>query len=307
MTIPTAPTTISEAADSWLSHIEKRRRKPAKLSSIFTFKSHLRAHIVSAIGTLDLAAFGNREMRDFVAYLSAKKLSPATIHQVSNTVKQIIASPVDPQTGDALYPRTWNAEFLDCPEIGKQLQPTVTAAQIEEAISKASESDAVLYLLLAASGLRIGEALSMRIDPSESASHFDGAVQAVTVRTSVWRRREQAPKTASAVRTIELARPVADRVSSFVRNRSGFVFGNGIPASESSFRDRLNKVLPDVGFHAFRRWRTTWLRKNRVQEDLIRWWLGHSAGSITDGYSKLSEDIDYRRQVADNVGVGFAL
>jgi integrase len=307
MTTTTAPTTISEAADSWLIHIEKRKRKPAKLSSIFTFKSHLRAHILPAIGTLNLAAFGNREMRDFVAYLAAKKLSPATIHQVSNTVKQIIASPVDSQTGDALYPRTWNADFLDCPEIGKQSQPTVTASQIEEAISKASEADGVLYTLLAASGLRIGEALSLRIDPSKSASHFDGTVQAVTVRTSVWRRREQAPKTVSAVRTIELARPVADRVSSFVRNRSGFVFGNGIPASESSFRDRLNKVLPDVGFHAFRRWRTTWLRKNRVQEDIIKFWLGHADKTVTDGYSKLSEDVEYRREIAEKVGTGFAL
>ena len=301
------PTTISEAADCWLFHIEKRKRKPAKLSSIFTFKSHLRAHILPAIGALDLAAFGNREMRDFVAYLSAKKLSPATIHQVSNTVKQIIASPVDPRTGDALYTRTWNADFLDCPEIGKQSQPTVTAGQIEEAISKASEADGVLYALLAASGLRIGEALSLRIDPSESASHFDGAAQAVTVRTSVWRRREQAPKTISALRTIELARPVADRVSLFVRNRSGFVFGNAIPASESSFRDRLNKVLPDVGFHAFRRWRTTWLRKNRVQEDHVRFWLGHSEKTVTDNYSKLSEDTEYRREVADKVGTGFTL
>jgi hypothetical protein len=46
---------------------------------------------------------------------------------------------------------------------------------------------------------------------------------------------------------------------------------------------------------------------NRVQEDLIRWWLGHSEGSVTDGYSKLSEDVEYRREVAENIGIGFNL
>jgi integrase len=304
MTIPTAPTTISEAADSWLVHIEKRKRKPAKLSSIFTFKSHLRAHILPAIGTLDLAAFGNREMRDFVAYLSAKKLSPATIHQVSNTVKQIIASPVDPQTGDVLYPRTWNADFLDCPEIGKQSQPTVTASQIEQATAKAGDADAALYVLLASSGLRIGEALALRIAPSETSSYFSEG--AVTVRTSIWRRREQDPKTTASVRTVEIAGPAAKRIAEFARGRSGFLFGNGAAPSESSFRDRLNKTSVP-GFHSFRRFRTTWLRKNRAPEDLVRFWLGHSDKTVTDGYSKLSEDVEYRREVAENVGVGFDL
>ena len=28
---------------------------------------------------------------------------------------------------------------------------------------------------------------------------------------------------------------------------------------------------------------------------------------MTDGYSKLKEDVEYRKEVADNVGLGFAL
>lgn len=77
--------------------------------------------------------------------------------------------------------------------------------------------------------------------------------------------------------------------------------------SESTFRDHLDSVLPEKGFHAFRRWRTTWLRKNRVQEDLIHWWLGHSEGSVTDEYSKLAEDLEYSREVAEKIGIGFRL
>jgi integrase len=64
---------------------------------------------------------------------------------------------------------------------------------------------------------------------------------------------------------------------------------------------------PKAGFHAFRRFRTTWLRKNRAPEDLIRFWLGHADQTVTDGYSKLREDVEYRREVAEKIGLGFEI
>jgi integrase len=178
----------------------------------------------------------------------------------------------------------------------------VTAEQIEQAIAKTSDADAALYVLLASSGLRIGEALALRIGHSETFSHFSDA--SVTVRTSLWRRREQDPKTIASVRTVELAGPAGKHIAELAKGRSGFLFGNGHPPSESAFRDRLGKTSVP-GFRAFRRFRTTWLRKNRAPEELVRFWLGHADKSITDGYSKLSEDVEYRRQVAEKVGAGF--
>jgi hypothetical protein len=56
-----------------------------------------------------------------------------------------------------------------------------------------------------------------------------------------------------------------------------------------------------------RRARTTWLRKNRASEDLIRFWLAHADTSVTDGYSKLDEDVEYRKEVAEKVGVSFVI
>jgi len=54
-----------------------------------------------------------------------------------------------------------------------------------------------------------------------------------------------------------------------------------------------------------RRFRTTWLRKQRAPEDLIRFWLGHSKSSITDSYSKLADDVELRKKVAAETGTGF--
>jgi len=296
--------TIQSAAEFWLSSLEHRKRRPAKPATLNTLRSYVRAHVNPHLGDQEIVTFGNAQMRDFVASLAAKNLAPKTILEVSNAVRQIVASVVD-SNGDEVFPRKWNSEFIDVPIVERQKQPTVTAAQIEQAIAKASETDAALYVLLASSGLRIGEAMALRTGPSETSSYFSDA--AVTVRTSLWRRREQDPKTIASVRTVELAGPAAKRIAEFAHKHSGFLFGNGLPPSENAFRDRLSDTGIQ-GFHALRRFRTTWLRKNRVQNDLIKFWLGHSVKKdVTDGYSKLSEDHEYRREVAEKVGVGFAL
>ncbi len=63
-----------------------------------------------------------------------------------------------------------------------------------------------------------------------------------------------------------------------------------------------------VGFHALRRYRTETLRRARVPEDLIRMWLGHASGSITDLYAEgLRNDEEFRRDWCDRAGLGFAL
>ena len=68
---------------------------------------------------------------------------------------------------------------------------------------------------------------------------------------------------------------------------------------------RMNR--PKLGFHAFRRFRVTHLRKNMVPEDLIKFWIGHAPKTVTDEYSKVKNDVNFRREVADKVGLGFDL
>jgi integrase len=84
-----------------------------------------------------------------------------------------------------------------------------------------------------------------------------------------------------------------------LKRTSGFLFHdvNGNSLSQTNLlrrglRPALKKLgQPKAGFHAFRRFRTTWLRKNRTPEDLIRFWLGQADETVTDGYSKLRDDL----------------
>jgi len=99
------------------------------------------------------------------------------------------------------------------------------------------------------------------------------------------------------------------------QRKAGLLFctESGKPLSQSNIlSDSLHPILkklgqPKAGAHAFRRFRTTWLRRQRTPEDLIRFWLGHANKSITDGYSLLKEDIEFRKKIAEQVGTGFGI
>lgn len=50
------------------------------------------------------------------------------------------------------------------------------------------------------------------------------------------------------------------------------------------------------------------LRKNRVPWDLEKFWIGHANKDVTDKYaSQLKEDVEWRKDVAEKTGLGFAL
>jgi integrase len=62
-----------------------------------------------------------------------------------------------------------------------------------------------------------------------------------------------------------------------------------------------------MGFHAFRRFRKTWLRGKRVQEDINNFWMGHAPETMSETYSRLDLERDLRFAEAESMGVGFTV
>jgi hypothetical protein len=62
-----------------------------------------------------------------------------------------------------------------------------------------------------------------------------------------------------------------------------------------------------MGFHAFRRFRKTWLRGKRCQEDINNFWMGHKPVTMSELYSRMDEELEQRLQEAETVGVGFEI
>ncbi|MGA8010941.1 MAG: tyrosine-type recombinase/integrase [Candidatus Acidiferrales bacterium] len=248
-------------------------------------------------------------MRTLVEVLVQKGLSPQTVRNVVQVVKLIKASVVD-ENGEQLFPTVWNHAFIDLPQVDstKCRRPTFTGDQVAGIVKAASGRVQMAVILLAASGLRAGELLGLEV------RHFDGA--AITVEQSVWNGKTQAPKTKNAYRTVDLYPDVAALLKQFIGNRSsGFIFqtSGGTPVTQGNLLKReFHPVLATLGiskrgFHCFRRFRNTYLRKAGAPDSLIQFWLGHSGSSMTDVYDRGREDLQYRKDVALSLGVGFEL
>jgi integrase len=289
---------MNTQAQVWLERVTNRKRKPTKPSTISNWKFILKKWVLPEFSSLHLAEVNNLAMKKFVGRLCAAKLSPKTIHNISQLPKMIVASAIN-EEGEEIYPRKWNAEFIDMPVVTSQHQPAVTGDTVSQLMAQAEGT-----------GMRAGEALALEC------KHVSEDGRTLTIQQSVWQNQILSLKTANGIREIDLHPDLSTMLKAFIGNRTtGLIFhtNTGRPLCQTNVRNRyLYPLLEEagshrMGFHSFRRFRTTHLRKQRAPEDLIRFWLGHANQSITDGYSKLSDDLEFRKKVAESVGLGFEI
>jgi len=303
--------TFRVAAKQWISECETRKQKPIKASVSYNWRGILGNHLYPLIGELSLADVGNRTMRSVVEKLSAKKLSPATIRNIGLVVKLVVASAID-DDGNSLFPMKWNRRFIDAPQVDetKQRKPSFTGAQVTAITKAATRRLQMATILFAASGLRAGELLGLEC------RHFDG--ESVKVEQSVWggNNKVNAPKTQNAYRVVDLHPDVASLLKQFIGNRtSGFIFQTSSrkPVTQTNLlRRELHPLLatlgiPQCGFHAFRRFRNTFLRQSHCPDGILKFWLGHAAKDMSDHYDLSGQDVQYRRDVTRAMGIGFEL
>lgn len=305
--------TFKDQSAAWIHELESRKRKPVAPSTLRAFNCYIR-RLTPLVGPdTPLADLNNGFIRDLVTRLVAQELSAKTIGELIATTKQIVASCVDAD-GNYLFPRQWNTNFLDLPQITNQRQPCATRADVERCIKDSrNEQERLLYAVLAGSGLRISEALAIRVDGNKSQTSWDGDAAAIVVRSIVYQGAElNRVKTRAARRTVDLDPQLNDLIADFVA-------ANKIQAGEFLFQsrnrgsmnlktaaDRLKKHGVN-GFHAFRRFRVTRLREVGISDEIIRCWLGHADKTISDRYSKLAENVELRKQLAAHAGLGFEI
>jgi integrase len=297
---------FGDQSAAFLNQITTRKRKPVKPATVRMYSAHIRNWIVPRLGAVDLADFNNGAMKRFVESLTGD-LGPSSIGQVVALAKKIVASAVGPE-GDLLYPRTWNAEFIDLPTVPKRHGAVPTQDQLTAAMGPGSPYRK-FWALLAGTGLRIGEALAVRRGYREGLTSWDPERSLISVRTSIYMGREQSPKTPAAIRDIDLD-PQLNQLLAPVPLAGDLLFST-IPGgflSTSDMRLRFLDPLGIQGFHSFRRFRMTHLRMVSAPEELLRYWMGHASTDWThDRYSTAYENIQFRKTWAEKVGLGFSL
>jgi integrase len=305
---------FEEQAAAWLEGLRQRKRKPISPCTLTTYQAHVArlAKFVSA-DTL-LADIDNGTLKRLANELQG---SAKTIQETLMALRAIVASAMDPQTGEQIYPRQWNHAFIDAPTVENQRQPCVTGDDVTRAIRESRTwSEQLLYVILAGTGLRISEALAIRVGPvNNDQTSFLEDQGVIEVRATIFENKEYPGKvkTAASKRDVDLDPRLPSRIAEFIRAHKiapgSFLFQseNGAVANLETLTRRLRQRLPHFGFHAFRRFRLTHLRKARIPEDLIQGWIGHSPSSISDLYDKAMSDLEYRKHWSKAAGLGFDL
>jgi integrase len=298
-------TTFRAQAAKWIQAVSTRRRKPVKPATISGWQHSLDKWVLPNLGDLLLAEVGNAALKRLVERMFCAGLSPQTIVTHSKVVKMVVASAVNSE-GEQIHPRKWNHDFIGLPIVQpeKQHRPTVTESELGEILANTKGRYAVLFALLAGTGLRIGEALGLK------STDLSPDCRVLHVQRSLWHGQEQEPKTPNAVREVDIAEPLSQLLREYVNGKSGYLFAaaSGRPLQPRNVLRALHATGKMVGFHAFRRFRTEALRRARGPEDLIKLWLGHSKNTVTDFYAGgLSKDLAWRREWCDRVELGFSV
>jgi integrase len=317
VTSPT--TTFKKQAEWWMDEmragriVSRKKRTAIKPATLAGYQAAVNC-LNEKIGHATLADIKNEVAKQLIIKMGAANLADKTIVNYFQVVKAVVASAVSSE-GEQLYPRNWNFHFIGLPVIDekKQRKPSFTTTEVDQILASAKGRYKVLFALLAGTGMRIGEALGLKLG-----EHVSGDFSTIKVQQSVWRGTPQAPKTDNAVREIDVPSSLAALLKASVGGRTtGFLFQSqsGRPLTQRNvLRDGLGKIRRDMklvdgkAFHSFRRFRTSHLRKNRVPWDLQKLWLGHANRDVTDRYAEqLKEDVEWRKEVAENAGLGFKL
>jgi integrase len=323
----TPVTTFKAQAAWWLAEIKAGRivnsktRKTIRANTVDAYSTAI-AYLNGVVGSYALASLDNPEARELVASMKIEKVGDErrfddkTIVEFFRVFRRVIASARDKKLRE-VYPREWDLAYIGLPKVNKREQhrPTFTATEISFIVANARRPVyTVLFALLAGSGLRIGEMLALEVGKHVSA---DCSILSIRQQRDRWGRIQPTPKTEAGFRDVDLHSSLADMLRSYIGEReSGFLFEskNGTMFWPGTiYRDGLKLILKEMGrsrvrFHAFRRFREATLQRSEVRQILIDYWMGHENADMSSRYGKqLTEDVEFRQQWAQKVGLGFGL
>ncbi len=304
--------TFAQQAEKFLEQGATRKRNPLRPASLRTYKAQIETHLLPLIGGMSLELVGNKVVNELVSELTHQGLSARTISLNVTIIKKIRKSAVS-ENGDQLFPYEWNADVIDAPVADGSKQPTLNAQQVQDAISKAAPHEKALYALLAGTGLRIAEALAIKLDPDDKVSTvWIPSESKIIVRQQMTRNGLATTKTKAGQREVDLAPELNDFLITLLEYR--FLEQGETCKDVSVFNDcegcyRLALAQDGIqgGFHCFRRFRVTHIRMNGVPDPLVKYWIGHAAGNITEHYTQVEEGIESRKLHAAKAGLGFQL
>jgi len=278
---PKSGVTLEAFVEEWRTSVSVN----LKPSTVRAAESHLRTHIVPSLGQLTLSELNTRLMQSFVTTLASAGLSRKTIENVLLTLSSIL--------------RTARAWEYDCgsfslsditmPREGpKKEQRCFSAQEVGQIIAAAREPFKTMFSLVGILGLRVGEALALRV------CDLDFERKIIRVRQSVDSdtRVIQAAKSDASSADLPMPPTLEARLRSFLTapaTESGLLFvnRNGRPYSANKLREKVLHPLlkqlgiPHGGFHAARHGVASELFEGGASPSVVQKQMRHSDARVT--------------------------
>jgi integrase len=258
----------------------------------------LRVHILPALGDRTVASLRRSDVQGLVKRVS-ETLAPRTVRNVFDVLNRVLSAAVDDRVIAASPSRRITLPTLEVTEV---VPPT--AADVAALAGAVGGRYRGLVVLLAGSGVRIGEALGLEV----------ADVDFLRRTARVERQRLQSnevgpPKTAKSNRTVPLGQVVVDELAAHLAAypSSGPLFTNetGEPLTYRQWRivwaAALASAEVDVKTHDLRHFTASALISGGASVKQVQTVLGHSSAAITlRVYSHLwPGDDDRTRAVMD--------
>lgn len=214
----TRPTQTFEQRVNWCRKYHKAWTD-GKPGPIETMEGQLTKHVLPRFGNYTVDMIDETAMQEFVAELKGTKfvrrrkdgsvlkryfLSRKTVLNIVGVIKLVLGR------------KHWRDWELDLGKVQRQRQPYFTEAQLKQIIDAAPERYRVLFVVLAGTGMRIGEALAL--NPREDLDLDNGVIY---VRRSVWRGHELTPKTENGVRPIDIDPVMVETLRTYLAGCGG--------------------------------------------------------------------------------------
>jgi integrase len=278
---PTRIATVAEFAVRWRREVLSKR----KPSTVRAANSHLDSRILPELGSLRLDQLGAENQQIFVNSMAGA--SRKTVLNFLSTLSAML------KTAKAwgYAARSIEPGKLVLPERGEHVVPAhFTRTQVESIFALAQEPWRSLFILLAMTGLRAGEALGLQWNDVDFDHHC------IHVRRSAWQGRVQSTKSRASAAPITLPSPLAAVLREYQKqwkaNPEGFLFvtRNGrAPSSNKVVEYQLWPILdalniPRCGLHAFRHSVASFIVDAGYGPEVAQRQLRHTDTRTTMGY-----------------------
>jgi len=269
--------------------VDESRRSVAptlKPSTVRAAESHLRTHILPALGDLPLTAVNTRNTQAFISALAAKGLTRKSCENVLQTLTSLA------KTAKAwgYIPAVFDRSALSLPLEGeKQEERFFSADQVNQIIRASEEPYSTLWAVLSLTGCRSGEVFALR----RSDLDFEKRVIRIRRTLDAATRQMHAPKSRSSSANLPMPDVLKDRLLIFLanhwrENEADLLFCNKVrkPMVRNKVAQKLQETLKDLGIeraglHAFRHMGASELIENGVALSVVQRQMRHSDSRIT--------------------------